>query len=1833
MSLTNPHILLVTEDPMLQDFVTTLSQKEGFDLDIARNRLEATDQLQKTETPFNIVLIHYSEPASAHSPCEPGVANLRSATSGEIIFITNGDRAQGVAALKEGAFDYLDKSVVEEELLFRIVQVIRFQRLLSIEREDSLFKTLGQVRRALALGKTEEELLDIGMAGLREFGFDRVRLYFISDDGRLLRAIAHSGMEDDFLGRAASLKQCHYMLQFRKDPRPRVFRRVHDTAMPFEDLLGKEDVIEWAGVPLILNGRVVGKISVDNKLTKRRIFEDDLNLLFPFALEVVEAVANARESRKMELLQVAIKSITGLEDGEQLLNTITWEAMKLLQTRTCGVYVYYPERKDLLLVTDFRHPEFIGKKRLRLGEGLAGWLVESGQPYEIIPRYSEYERKANIFEVEDFGAGIGVLLTAQKKTVGVLYVEDALPRQFTKQDARLLCLFSERAAAELAQWEQKARLQTLLDCCPLGIVAASRPRGIVTSINKAAARILKHDVLDVKERLTVFDLYASAKEPFKIRQLLDEGNRSVLNYETTVKAKDGETIPILHSSTWLHDSAGERIGSVGFFEDLRAIKERERRFEIVLRASNLIAKAKDIKEGLNDLAQMMVSLVGGTFCRILLIDEAASTLVPMGAFRLGGNDMDCWSPAASGPTRISEWPQLREILRDGRPVVRKYTDTDIRPDLMKLAGRLGLKHPIQSLLLVPLNVGERAIGLLHVGEEREESGTIFGVPEIEMAGAVAAQTALLVDRERSRLRLEALFKASTALVSADDPEQVFLDVVERAREAAGASSVSLVQIDEHARAINHVTAGIEAFPDIASIIRPDGITMHVWKEGEPVVIEDTAAPGSNFNPKMLEAAEIGAAVCLPVKLRGSPSGVMWVHYREPRPFRNDEIETLQLYVNQTALAYDNSRRISELKRIREAAKALASATTQEDVLKEIVVSACKALVADSAVIWFYDGRNFVPESSHSYGIPEDLWEQFRLKGPRQHGTAHKVMERGILEIADVKDSDELGEATQGLLTKIGARRFLGVALRGDSGVGRQTGLRHEVLGVLYVNYKQPRSFRLEERELILSFANQAAFALKKALLLVQMGGLLGQVETARKTAQRVAEVTTQGDLNSTLDAVTKGTRDALACDAVSIYVYYPEDNRLSSPSIVGAFEPEKADLLKTVPPHSIVFEVLNSNDIIAVEDISKSDLFKSRPFAAREGMRSCAATPLRIGSELVGVMFVNYRTPHVFSEYEIANIRLFSSQAAIAIHNTRLLGQTKKDLEDREDLLELSSQLLGTLSLHETMMCAVTFAAKAFDVEFCSLVLPFDERRLRFECGFGWPKEMEGNSYLGSGYKSQSGYTIQTRQPICVYDFKVETRFSQPDIVSEYNLKSALSVPIWVDHQTTGAMLLHTTKKRRFGNAEVNLLQLIANQTGIAIRSARHYEATEKARLQIEALYEASKASTTATGGAERGKILEEIMRQAVEYLQPQAVLGTLHTFESETGELTLVTAYPTEHFNHLVTKLGERRPLRGNERTGFKMGVIGKAVLTGETQMASSEDLDYVELHADVRSELAVPLREHDKVIGVLNIESNKPGAFDVGDQKAIEALAELALMVINIARQYKVVAARTALAFMGLSSNLWYHSVRTRAIQIRDNIEIIKRQVDRPSAAISNQLRYIDDAAKRIIDFPRLHALSSQEGVYPVPINDHLVEQLRWLKEHGQLGQCDYEFMLSLSNGVSVTANPTWLRQVWEVLVDNAAEAMSRSTTKLLTIGTVREGPNVLIEFSDTGCGIPEEIRWKVLEEPIAKANEMEARGWGLGLLMARFVVQVYGGDISMGSTGPGGTTMIVRLPIVRE
>lgn len=174
------------------------------------------------------------------------------------------------------------------------------------------------------------------------------------------------------------------------------------------------------------------------------------------------------------------------------------------------------------------------------------------------------------------------------------------------------------------------------------------------------------------------------------------------------------------------------------------------------------------------------------------------------------------------------------------------------------------------------------------------------------------------------------------------------------------------------------------------------------------------------------------------------------------------------------------------------------------------------------------------------------------------------------------------------------------------------------------------------------------------------------------------------------------------------------------------------------------------------------------------------------------------------------------------------------------------------------------------------------------------------------------------------------------------------------------------------------------------------------------------------------------------------------------------------------------------------------------------------------------------------------------------------------------------------------------------------------------------IDDSTNRIshlVDAAKQYSQLDRAPYRVVDVHELLDSTLLMLS--GKIGQ-SIEVVKDYDRGVpDVPAYPAELNQVWTNLVDNAVFAINSAGGEgTLTVRTAREGDRLLVEFGDTGPGIPADVRSRIFDPFFTTKPVGEGTGLGLDISW-RIVVNKHHGSLQVESA-PGDTRFQVLLPL---
>lgn len=181
--------------------------------------------------------------------------------------------------------------------------------------------------------------------------------------------------------------------------------------------------------------------------------------------------------------------------------------------------------------------------------------------------------------------------------------------------------------------------------------------------------------------------------------------------------------------------------------------------------------------------------------------------------------------------------------------------------------------------------------------------------------------------------------------------------------------------------------------------------------------------------------------------------------------------------------------------------------------------------------------------------------------------------------------------------------------------------------------------------------------------------------------------------------------------------------------------------------------------------------------------------------------------------------RRYERRQKLSIETLRK-NEQKLGVRERQQaaVAELGHHALVSVELFSLFDETVAKVARALDMEFCKILElePGGESAFLI-AGVGWKEGLVGCTSVSTGHDSQAGFTLQSKEPVIVKDLRTETRFSGPQLLTDHNVVSGMSVIIGSFENPWGIMGAHTTKQRDFSEDDIYFLQSVVNLLANAI--------------------------------------------------------------------------------------------------------------------------------------------------------------------------------------------------------------------------------------------------------------------------------------------------------------------------------------------------------------------------------------------------------------------------------
>ena len=338
-----------------------------------------------------------------------------------------------------------------------------------------------------------------------------------------------------------------------------------------------------------------------------------------------------------------------------------------------------------------------------------------------------------------------------------------------------------------------------------------------------------------------------------------------------------------------------------------------------------------------------------------------------------------------------------------------------------------------------------------------------------------------------------------------------------------------------------------------------------------------------------------------------------------------------------------------------------------------------------------------------------------------------------------------------------------------------------------------------------------------------------------------------------------------------------------------------------------------------------------------------------------------------------------------------------------------------------------------------------------------------------------------------------------------------------------------------------------------------------------------------------------------------------------------------------------------GRATVPFGEGVTGRVAATREPAVIPDvrEDPRFLwvrglDQRRFVASMMSVPLAWHDQVVGVLNVQTEKPRDFTPADVAQLSAIADLLAGIVEKGRLQREAEAQVEqLRALDQARSeliaLVTHELRTPLAVVRAYADLLSEEPPLGDRGSRDPERRATRAAWHMGTLEQIERLnrlvdSILESVRVVPDQP---PELRTVDLDLTVGELVAELApllhrhrtrLVRSPRLHVLADRGRLRQVLEHLLENAVK-YAPPDTRVAISWTLVEGV-VRIAVTDEGPGIPEEWRERIFE-PYARRETQTARGSGIGLYAAKRLAESMGARLWCEPAPTGGARFVLALP----
>jgi PAS domain S-box-containing protein len=1076
------------------------------------------------------------------------------------------------------------------------------------------------------------------------------------------------------------------------------------------------------------------------------------------------------------------------------------------------------------------------------------------------------------------------------------------------------------------------------------------------------------------------------------------------------------------------DQAAVAIENTELYEQER---RRLRELALVNQISRTINSSLDLETTLNAILASVRDLLPYVAAEICLWDLEKKVLFSRG---WGGGSTDRGLPAGvyapgegcSGWIADHQKPLLLPDINDF---------DEVRPRLATEQLNTG------SYIGVPLMVGDTFVGTLELMSDELNT---YQPQDLDTLQTVANQAAIAIENarlfataERNIREVSTLYEATSALSSKLSVDELLHGLAQRMASALETDECTISRWDKASDTLWVVAAGSQPADSVGEAQSNGDSDQQTFSRERPYVVADypaTAKVLSSQEPAVVlvsdrqaDPAEVAlldelgwhSLLMLPLVMHDTVVGLVEIYDAKERIFTSEEIRLAQALTSQAAIALYNAElfsltderlhnRIEELSGLQRVSQELNSTLDQDRILQLVLREAIRATGADFGNVNLNDKDTGQLLANVSFGFNEE--ETTRLKESEFYGgtgVIGRVLQTGEpVLVPDVSlDPD-----------------YVMISAEARSEVAVPILVAGDVAGIINLESRQLSAFGEEQLQYLQALANQAAVAVRNAWAykeqLLQRDLLRQRAEQLARLSQISRAFRSDQPLASVLEDIAYAINETLGFDVVLISVMHSDPATLVRVAGAGIPLAEMERLKSTPQSLEAVKDLMQDRFRLGAQsyyiphthkDIweDRLDTYLSQVDDLPEQDRPCwnvydlCFSPLYNSAQrLIGVISVdNPRDGLIPTRQTMETLELFANQAAAAIENAQLFQSEQERRQLADTLREVSAVASSTLSVDQVIQAILDQLRR---------VVPYDSATVQVLRGdqlvitgiHGWENtdDVIGLTFPVAA-ENPNSVVINTRAPHIVPD--VQAAYSTFDGPPHNHIRSWLGIPLLFGEHLLGMIALDSRELNHYSQEHAQLALTFANQVAVALQNAQLFEQVRQYADHLRVINEVGVEFTSILNVDNLIARVSQLVEENFGYRVTIALIE----------EDYLIWRTPSDRDTERGNGQGRTLPSKPGDR-----GITGWAVESGQTVVApdntkalrqvSSLGLEEEANQRAARSEVAIPLKVHDQIIGVFDAQSEVAGAFDENAVLVLESLANQVAVAIANAQLFEHVS-----------------------------------------------------------------------------------------------------------------------------------------------------------------------------------------------------------------------------------